>query len=423
MPDRSVPPKIANNFKLQLPEVQIQHLDNGIPLYLIQRGTQEVAKLEIVFNAGRPYEEDRLAARATSSLLKEGSRQYPRAEIAEQLDFLGCTLSTPFNLDTSNITLYSLNKQLEKSLPILEDILRAPTFSQEALDNYQQRNIHKLAVDLTQNDVVAYREITALIFGQQHAYGYNSSPEMYQQLKQEHLKKHFSRLYNQQNCTIFISGKISSRTLASIRERLNDAILPGARAVPKLPATDRPGGSTYIALPNMHQSSIRIGRKLFNRHHPDYKGLFVLNNILGGYFGSRLMTNLREDKGYTYNIYSSLDAMRYDGYFYIGTETGTSHTTATLEQIYLEMQKLQDNPISAKELEMVRNYLMGNFLTMLDGPFNVAEVVKTLISDLLPLSFFESLVQTVQEIQAEELQLLAQKYFNRQDMWEVIVGP
>ena len=204
---------------------------------------------------------------------------------------------------------------------------------------------------------------------------------------------------------------------------MNRAVLPGSIAVPELISTPTKVGNTYITLPNTHQSSIRIGRKLFSRHHPDYKGLFVLNTILGGYFGSRLMANLREEKGYTYNIHSSLDAMRYDGYFYIGTEVGTQHTSATLEQIYLEMQKLQDTPISTDELEMVRNYLMGNFLTMLDGPFNVSEVAKTLVSDHIPLSFFESLVRTVQEIQAEELQLLAQKYLNKEEMWEVIVGP
>ena len=151
-------------------------------------------------------------------------------------------------------------------------------------------------------------------------------------------------------------------------------------------------------------------------------GFFVLNTILGGYFGSRLMANIREDKGYTYNIYSSMDAMRSDGAFYIGTEVGNEFVGDTMEQIRLELQSLIDEPVSEEELTMVRNYLMGNFLSMLDGPFNVGEVVRTLVGDDLPFSFFSELVERVNTIQADTLQELAARYLRPDDQWEVIVG-
>jgi predicted Zn-dependent peptidase len=186
--------------------------------------------------------------------------------------------------------------------------------------------------------------------------------------------------------------------------------------------TAPPSGNCHIPHPESVQTAIRIGRRLFSRHHPDYAGFFVLNTILGGYFGSRLMTNIREDKGYTYNIYSSLDVMRHDGAFYIGTEVGNEFVGDTLKQIRLELRSLIENPVSEEELTMVRNYLMGNFLSMVDGPFNVGEVVRTMVGDELPFSFFSELVESVNTIKAETLQRLAEQYLQPEDQWEVVVG-
>ncbi|MBV6653966.1 MAG: insulinase family protein, partial [Mameliella sp.] len=141
------------------------------------------------------------------------------------------------------------------------------------------------------------------------------------------------------------------------------------------------------------------------------------------YFGSRLMTNIREEKGYTYNISSMLETMRFDGSLLIGTEVSPGYVEPTLKEIYEEMKLLQEEKVEQEELKMVRNFLLGNFLTMLDGPFNVSEVVRAFVVDGLPLSAFDDLVATVQNIDAPALQELAQKYLNKEDMWQVIVGP
>ena len=148
----------------------------------------------------------------------------------------------------------------------------------------------------------------------------------------------------------------------------------------------------------------------------------MLNTVLGGYFGSRLMANIREEKGFTYNIYSTLDAMRYDGYFYIGTEVGREFTEAAIQEIYRELDLLREELIDKEEMAMVRNYLLGNLLTMLDGPFNVSEVVRTLIMDELPLSDFADLAEIIRTISPEKLRELARQYLDPADMWEVVVG-
>lgn len=421
MLDRTIAPPIKDIEKIYLPKAIRYELDNGIPVYEINSGTQDVVKLEIVVNAGRPFEKTPLAARTTATLLKEGTQQYSAATIAEQIDFYGGTLSVPINLDTSNITLYSLNKHFAKLLPIVADMLRTPQFPTGELDALKQRNVQRLQVDLTKADVVAYRQITEHIFSANHPYGYNSYPENYDKLTREDLFTHFQQNYVAGNYTIFLSGKIEPDS----RKLLNMFLgrLPkGSTTVKKLTTLSDPPAAIRYSLPDTMQTAIRIGRRMFNRQHEDYHGMYVVNTILGGYFGSRLMANIREDKGYTYNIYSTMDAMRFDGYFYVGTEVGNELVDKSLHEIYHEFEVLQNELVEDEELKMVKNYLLGNLLTMVDGAFNISEVIKTQTIENLSEDYFSQLVKNIKEITAKDIQRLAQQYLNKGDMWEVIVG-
>ncbi len=422
MPNRKKAPPIADISQLHVPPFEILRLSNGIPMYVVHMGTQDVVKIEVIFHAGRPFEHKALAARATLSQIKEGTERHDAAAIAETFDFYGATLQTPYSLDTSNIALYSLNKHFHKVLPLMAEILECPVFPQKELDTFIQRNQVDLQIELSKTDVVAYRKITELIFGENHPYGYNSYPETYAALQREDMVRHFQQHYVAGNCAIFLSGKIKPGMIALIDEHLSRAIRPGATQpyLPKVP--DTAPQRIHVSHPDKVQSAIRIGRRLFNRNHPDYAGMYVLNTILGGYFGSRLMANIREEKGYTYNIYSSLDPMRYDGAFFISTETGTEFVKDTLNQIYQEMEILREELVEADELEMVRNYLLGGFLNMLDGPFNVADIVKTIVIEDLPEDYFQQVVHTVKCITPAELQALAQRYLLPAELWEVSVG-
>ena len=150
--------------------------------------------------------------------------------------------------------------------------------------------------------------------------------------------------------------------------------------------------------------------------------MFILNTILGGFFGSRLMTSLREEKGYTYNIYSSIDMMIYDGYFNISTEVGNEYLEKTLEGIYHEMELLATKRVSKTELDMVRNYLSGNFLNMIDGPFKVAGMTKVIALNGLTFDFYRNLMQRIHTITPDDLLTIAKKYFVKEKMTEIIVG-
>lgn len=422
MLDRTQPPNIHGIDQLELPIPELVHLDNGIPVYITSLGTQDVIRLEIVFDAGRPFEKKHLASRATAAMLKEGTRQHTAAEIAETLDYFGASLNQPFHLDTGNLVLYCLLRHFESILPLFTEMLDAPIFPEDELQSFVRRNQKSLKTDLAKTDVVAYRTVTEKVFGADHPYGYNSTLETYGQLERADLITHFENCYGIDNCRVFLSGKVNKDVIEVLNKHLGGLERSGkprsCNMKVKAPAT----GNCRIDHPEAVQTAIRIGRRLFNRHHPDYSGFYVLNTILGGYFGSRLMANVREEKGYTYNIYSSVEAMKHEGAFYIGTEVGNEFTADTLLQIRKELVTLMNEPIPEDELSMVRNYLMGNFLSMLDGPFNVSEVVRALVNDELPFSYFSELVEKVSTIQAKELQELANKYLQPDDQWEVIVG-
>lgn len=420
--NRKKGPKIQSISNLSLPRPELHQLDNGIPVYETRMGTQEVLRIELVFRAGRPFEHKRLTSRAVGSLLKEGTRQRDAATIAEHFDFYGSGFSSPVHMDMGVVTVYCLSRHLEQLLPVLAEILTEPVFPEAELRAFIERNQQRLMVDLSRNEVVAFRAVTETMFGHEHPYGYNSMPETYAALQQQDLEQHFRHAFTADNCQLFLSGYTSPRTMELVNKHLGRNLLRGTRLDAPPQRKDFEPEKIRIPLPGTMQSAIRIGSPLFNRMHEDYNGLFILNTVLGGYFGSRLMANIREEKGYTYHIQSSIDPLLYDGYFYISTEVGNEYCEASLEEIYRELDILCNERITSDEMEMVRSYLLGSMLNMLDGPFNVSELVRTLITEGSTLEHFDEMIDCIRHITPDELRNLAQKYLRRERMWEVVVG-
>lgn len=419
--DRSIAPSIHTIEKIAFPSPIRVQLSNGIPVYVTNMGTQEVMKLQVVIKGGRPYEDKQMASRATTRLLREGTNQLNSAQIAEAFDFYGASLSLPTSLDFSNLVYYSMTKHFPKLVELVRDLLTQPIFPEKELTTFKENSKRRLQIDMTKNDVVAYRKVTELIFGENHPYGYNSSIEKYNGIQRSDLTQHFRKNFHADHSVIFLSGKIDDSIIKLLDQHLGQ-IPNGAKVSPVFPTPNlaTPQKSQFL-LPDALQKAIRIGKRSMIRKSPDYTGFMVLNTILGGYFGSRLMMNIREDKGYTYNIYSLQDTMQQDACFYIATEVGNEFLKPTLKEIYLEIDRLQTDLVPDAELDMVKNYLLGNMLNMVDGPFKVTNVVKTFVLENRPFDEFQKMVDLVRSISAQELRDLAQKYLKKEEMWEVVV--
>ena len=307
-------------------------------------------------------------------------------------------------------------------LPILEDIIKNPIFPEDELRKYKNNNIERLKVDLTKNDVIAYRAITEKIFSDTHPYGYNSQMGDYDAVVREDLLTHYENNYGHNNCMIFLSGKVDESHI----KRCNDYFGSDFRAakpneiIPKL--STKPAQKIKIKSEKDVQTAIKIGMKLFPRNHEDYAGMYFLNSVLGGYFGSRLMSNIREEKGYTYNIYSEVDVMKHDGLFMIGTEVSDEFAENTQQEIFKEINTLRTDLIKEDEMKMVRNYLLGRILNYIDGPFNSSGLLKSILLSNLGDDYFEKLIDTIKNIQSSELRDLANRHLRPEDMWVITVG-
>jgi predicted Zn-dependent peptidase len=421
--DRKTAPDFREIDHISLIHPEHIQLDNGCNIFCFNSGDQELVRIEwlfgnLKFNPAKP-----LLNVAANTLLTEGTSTMTAAQIADTIDFYGAFLQAEYGFDTSELTLYSLNKHLGSTLPVIKDILTNSVYPEKELETYIRNQQQKLQVSLQKNDILARRAYNKAVYGDT-IYGYSGTPEHYRQLNREDLLAHFKEMYQPSNCTIIISGKIEPQTIGLVKEYFdknwqNTGEKADATLLDPQPATEH---FYYTEKPEALQSAIRMGRPMVNRTHPDFPALQVLNTVLGGYFGSRLMANIREDKGYTYGIGSGLSSMKNGGAFYIATEVGADVCHLAVEEIEKEINLLKTEPIPVEELELVRNFMLGSLLGSLENVFSHADKFKTLYFAGLDYSYYDRYTATVKSITSEELLALANKYLNFDEFYKVIVG-
>lgn len=420
--------KLAPEFKT-IDKIDIQHaventLDNGIKVFTIDSGSQELTKIEFVFKAGMYYQSQPLLASAANNLLETGTKNYTANELSDNIDFFGSFFECAVEQDYASLALFSLNRFLDKSLHYVEDIIKNPIFPKDEFDIYISNKKQKHIVNSEKVNVLARRRFTELIFGEKHPYGISVKDEDFDRLKLETVVEFYKTFYHSDNCTIIASGKLAPDLIDTLNRFFGKTTWGHVQEIPVPNATlhTTTQQKHLIEKPDAIQSAVRVGRLLFNKKDPDYFKFQVLNTILGGYFGSRLMANIREDKGYTYGIGSGLMSLVNNGYFFISTEVGVDVTNDTLKEIYKEIKILREELVDADELETVRNYILGQFLRSVDGPYSLADKFKAIWEFDLGYDYFEKYFESVKTITPEELKGLANTYLQEKDLIELVVG-
>jgi len=423
--DRKISPAThdAVEFEYKLPPINQEKLDNGLPLYWLDAGVQDVVQVDWVFPAGLWYEQKPSVAQGTAALLKNGTSKHTAEQIHEALEFYGAQLKVNASNDYATLTLYSLTKHLPELLPMVSEIITDATFPESEVEIHKQNAIQKLLVNLRQCEFVANQQVDAMLYGAAHPYGRYSKKENIEAVTREDLIAFYRTHYNLANARMFMAGKVGANEVKLMNDIFGKvAVETGAIAKGTFPvaaAAEKVGRINND--PNGVQGAIRIGRHFPNRHHPDYAPMVVLNTMFGGYFGSRLMSNIREEKGFTYGIYSSLSPEVNGGSFIIHTETGRDVIEAAIKEIYHEMEVLCNEPAPEEELLLVKNYLLGGLLADLDGPFSILQRWRTLILNGFTEDHFNRNINIYKTVTAQELQLLAQKYFGKTDYYELVV--
>ena len=415
--------KDAIEFNLELKPYQPFTLDNGVPVYSIDAGAQEVVQLELVFYAGNWFEQQKSVAAAANYLLKNGTSTKTAFEINEEFEYYGAYCNRSCYNETAVVSLSSLSKQLPAVLPVVRDMITDSVFSEAELDIYKQNSKQRIKVNLQKSDFVATRLIDAYLYGEAHPYGKYTNPEDLDALTSNQLKDFFKQYYLNGQCVIFVSGKLPGNIEEQLNTTFGDLSLKpfnnDLSPIIQAPAAEKKYSIENDA--NGVQGAIRIARPFPNRHHPDFMKVSVLNTVFGGFFGSRLMSNIREDKGYTYGIHSYIQNHIYQTAWMISTEAGKDVCEATIEEIYKEMKLLREDLVDDEELLLVRNYLIGTILGDLDGPFQIMGRWKNLVLNNLNGDYFYKSIETIKNISAEELRDLSKKYLNPEDFYEIVV--
>lgn len=422
--DRKIAPAFKTVDKIDIIQPIPVDLGNGNILHVLDAGEEEVAMVELVFPAGRMFESKKLVSFFTSKLMTEGTKTKSGFQISEGFDEMGAFMKIEADLDYSSVKVYSTHKHLERALALFADVLQNPMFKQSDIDRFSAKQKNKLEVNLLKNSFVARREFLSNVFPN-HIYGSVAVAEDYTKLTTKELLDFHSNHYKCKPVTIIAAGRIKEEQVNQVKTFFKDLDFSSKTVeFPKFEEIKAPFVEKLkiTTKPDALQSALRVGGLTIPKGHKDYYGLNVVNTFLGGYFGSRLMKNIREDKGFTYGIGSGIFTLKQGSYFFIASEVGADVTKAAMTEIYAEIHRLRTEEVSENELEIVRNYMLGTFLGGLENAFSYANKFKGVFLHGLDYTHYDKIIDAIKTITPAEIKDLAFKYFNPDNMAEVVVG-
>lgn len=413
-------PDIVMPRSVDMPHALCHTTENGVKIYSLPTDDFEVVRFTLVFRAGTSVQLKPFVASSTLNMLGEGSSTMTAQQIADELDFYGSYFDVNIDRDYTYISFCSLSKFFAPTIKVAREIVLHPIFPERELKTYCEKRKQSLKIERRKIEVQSRELFAKALFGAEHPYGISASEECYDDVAREDVVAMYERCYTADNCFVVMSGRIDDEVMSAVEE-----LVAGLSRGEICHVKEVPTETTYCLHSEVNealQSSIRIGRLLFPRTHPDFVGMQVVASILGGYFGSRLMSNLREEHGYTYGVSAAMINFDREGYFALATQVAREHRDDALKEIYSEIERLRVELVSEEELEMVKNVMIGEILRILDGPFGIADVTIENIMCGMDNEATERSVEAIAAITAEEIRDLAYRYLERDKLVEVVVG-
>ena len=422
--DRIQQPDYKNIEDINIPTPEKIFLNNGIETHVINAGTQEIVKIDVTLNAGSWYQKKALIAATVNEMLTEGTISQSSQQISEKLDYFGAFINPQPTKDFGNISLYTLKKHLPETIKIFEDIIKNPVFAKNEMQTFLDKRKQKFQVELEKVTNIARQEFNEQLFGKSHPYGIKTKIDDYDKINQEDLIHFHNSFYNSENCKIVLSGKIDNSVIALINDHFGNNDWSNKKNIKSISnsITEQPVMESFIEKKNVTQSAIRLGKIIINKNHPDYHKLNVVNTILGGYFGSRLMKTIREERGYTYGIGSALVTLKNAGFLVILSEVNAEVSRNAINDILVEIKKLREEKVDLDELNLVKNYMLGDLLRSFDGPFEISSSFKNIIELNLENDFYQKSLQCLKLITPDDILLIANKYLQEDTFIRTIAG-
>lgn len=418
-------PPVIEPMRLQhLALPRLVALPNGVPLYRLDGGNSGVVRFDILIGGGYSVQQKPLQAMFVNRMLREGAGSYSAADISRLLDHYGAWVDMYSSQNCNHLTLCAMSKHFVPLLEVLAAMVKEPTFPQENLSTVRSNNKSYFTVNSRKVDVVSQRHFEHSLWGDAHPLGHVVVAQDYDDITREDLLSYYGKVYGSSNCTFFISGTVDDAMLNAVSfhfgaQAWGSATSPATVAVePPVPVF----GRRKVLIEETMQSAVKIGFMAMDTSHPDYHKFRFLCVLLGGYFGSRLMSNIREENGYTYHIASEMDAYGHRNAFMISSEAANEYVAPLIEEVYRELERLCNEPIPMSEVELVRNYIMGELCREYEGMSAKSEVFINAWLSGVGFDDVNAYLDTVLSVTPDELQHLARRYFVKENMIEIIAG-
>ncbi len=419
MLNRTIQPELKSINKIDFIKPIIYDITPEVKLFFMKDVANETTRFDLYFDAGNIKAKKGIPS-FVNGLLLSGTKDKSSTQINNEIDALGGFMESGLSAENAVVSMYCLR---ENVLPILHVLI-------DAIDNvaFLEKEVNELLADkkqafMTNMEKVSYlcqREFQNKLFHSSETYSAVATEDYYENVSIQTLKKFFQEHYQNGLTKIVVVGNLEQDTIDEIIDTVGKWAKIGKGEFEK--NIQNLSGESHVEKENAVQTAIRVGKILFNKTHEDYNDFLVLNTILGDYFGSRLMSNIREDKGYTYGIGSMVAEYNNLGYFMIATEVGKEVKEDTLNEIKFEIDRLKTELILEEELDLIKNYLLGQLLKSADGPYSMMDLYLSAEAQGLDFDFYNRTIESLHSVTPTRLQELAIKYLVWEEMTVVSAG-
>lgn len=420
--DRSKMPEPAPAPEIQIGDSESFTLDNGLKVFVVKNDKLPVVSFSLVIDRDPIFEGENAGyVSMAGQLLRTGTKTRTKADIDEAVDFIGARLST----SATSIFASSLTRHTESLLDLMSDIVLNAEFKQEELDKIIKQTLSGLKAQKDDPNAIASNVRNALVFGLDHPYGEQITEETVNNITLKICQNYYENYFSPSISYMAIVGDIEKDDAEKLIKKyfgsweakeVQKATYkkPQAPLVNKVALVDRPQ-SVQSVVNVSYPIDLKIGSE-------DVIKTSVANMILGGYFSSKLNSNLREDKGYTYGARSSIDSDELIGSFSASTQVRNSVTDSTITAILAEMKKMRNGEFTDKELELAKNFLNGSFSRSLESPQTIARFALNIERYNLPKDYYKNYLKNLDAITKEDVIAVSKKYIKPDEAHILVVG-
>ena len=418
MINRTLTPELNEIDQIDFIKPSIFDISSSVKLYSMCEVSNQTSRLDLYFNAGTILG-DIGTASFVNSLLLSGTNTKTSIEINNEMDSLGAFFESSVSNENALVSIYALKENMLAVLSILKDAIENVAFLEHEVIELVNDRKQKFRIGMEKVSYLAQRSFQQKLFNHP-IYGRIAEESDFENVSISTLKRFHKDNYLHGLTKVVLIGAFSTDEIDEVID------MTGNWAMDALPNFDEKcqnePSKTHVNKEQAVQTAIRVGRMLFNKKDPDFIDFQILNTILGDYFGSRLMTNIREDKGYTYGIGTMVAELTEMGYFLVATEVGGDKKDATLHEIQFEFNRLQTELVSEDELQLVKNYMLGQLLKSADGPYAMMDLFLQVEPFNIGLEYYNQCIESINTITPERIQELAIKYLNWDKMTIVTAG-